>query len=75
MWYASDCSGTSLIWTPLISQVSLFQGENDIYLYKVGTQSSVLINQVSLFQRCPLSGSTVVFEEVHYYHTVCVLGH
>ena len=25
-----------------------------MYLYKVGTWSSVLINQVSLFQRCPL---------------------
>ena len=25
-----------------------------MYLCKVGTQSSVLINQVSLFQRCPL---------------------
>ena len=25
-------------------------------LYKVGTQSSVLINQVSLFQGCPLRG-------------------
>ena len=25
-----------------------------MYLYKVGTQSSVLINQVSLFQGCPL---------------------
>ena len=56
-----DChaySGTSLIWTPeitvLISEVSLFQGENNMHLYKVGTWSSVLINQVSLFQRCPL---------------------
>ena len=25
-----------------------------MYLYKVGTQSSVLVNQVSLFERCPL---------------------
>ena len=33
-----------------ISEVSLFQAENNMYLYKVGTQSSVLINQVSLFQ-------------------------
>ena len=27
--------------------------------YKVGTQLTVLINQVSVFQRCPLGGSTV----------------
>ena len=38
----------------LISEVSLFQGENNTYLCKVGTQSNVLINQVSLFQRFPL---------------------
>ena len=36
----------------LISEVSFFQGENN--LYKVGTRSSVLINEGSLFQRCPL---------------------
>ena len=38
----------------LISEVSLFQGENN--LYKVGTRSSVLINEGSVFQRCPLRG-------------------
>ena len=37
----------------LISEVSLFQGED---LYKVMTQSGALINQVSLFQGCPISG-------------------
>ena len=47
-----DTIGTKTI--VLISEVSLFQGENNMYLYKDGTQSSVLINQVSLFQRCPL---------------------
>ena len=46
-----DTRGTKIC--VLISEVSLFQGEN-MYLYKVGTWSSVLINQVSLFQRCPL---------------------
>ena len=30
----------------LISEVSLFQGDNNTCLYKVGTQTSVLINQV-----------------------------
>ena len=29
----------------LVSEVSLFHGENNMYLYKVGTQSSVLIKQ------------------------------
>ena len=67
MWYlkydyvgfAGNKSGTSLIWTHLgpvyiviMSEVSLF--ENNMYFYRVGTQSSVLINQVTLFQRCPL---------------------
>lgn len=56
-------SGTSLIRTvghpwdqsncPDYSEVSLCQGENSMYLCKLGTQSSILINQVSLFQRCP----------------------
>ena len=40
----------------LINEVSIFQGENNMYLYKVGTRSSVLINQVSLFQGCLLRG-------------------
>ena len=44
--------------TKLIREVSLFQGENKriiyIYVYEVGTRSSVLINQVSLFQECPI---------------------
>ena len=55
----------------LICEVSVFHGENSIFLYKIRTQclyftgkivyfykirtqSSVLINQASLFQRCPL---------------------
>ena len=56
-------SGTSLIRTvghpwdqsncPDYSEVSLCQGENSMYLCKLGTQSSILINQVFLFQRCP----------------------
>ena len=31
----------------MISEVSIVRGENDMYLYKVGTRSSVLIKQVS----------------------------
>ena len=49
----TDTLGTEII--VLISEVSLFQGENT-QLYKVGTWPSVLINQVSLFQGCPLRG-------------------
>ena len=36
-------SGTKII--VLTSEVYLFQGENNMYLHKVGTHSSVLINQ------------------------------
>ena len=52
----ADALGTKTI--VLISEVSLFQGENNMYLYKIGAhdQSSVPINQLSLFQRCPLRG-------------------
>ena len=42
-------SGTKII--VLISEVSLFQGENNMYLCKVGTRSSVLI-----YQRVLISG-------------------
>ena len=47
-----NLSTTDTLWTVLFSEVPLFQGENNI-LYKVGTRSSVLINQVSLFSGCP----------------------
>ena len=50
--YNTDTLGTKII--VQISEVSLFQGENNMYLYKVGTQLNVLINQVFLFQKCPL---------------------
>ena len=39
-----------------------------MYLYKVGTHSSVLINQMSLFQRCPL-------RDVPLYTVVCTAGY
>ena len=49
----TDTLGTKII--ILISEVSFFQGENNMYLYKVGIQSSVLIKQdVLKSQRCPL---------------------
>ena len=44
--------GTKII--VVVSEVSLFQGEN-----KVGTRSSVLISKVSLFQRSLKRGSIV----------------
>ena len=42
----TDTLGTKII--VLISEVSLFQGENNMYVYHVGTRSIVLINQVVL---------------------------
>ena len=71
--YTSKCSseniyrGTSQIWTPLgpklivlISEVSFYQGENNMYFYKVGTQSSVLIKQGVLISEVSFKrGSTV----------------
>ena len=47
LWNLSimDIIGTKIF--VLISEVSLFQGENNTYAYKVGTRSSVLTN------RCP----------------------
>ena len=56
-----NLSNVDTVGTKIIGEGSLFQRENNMYLYKVGTQSSVLINQVSLFQRCtcPLSGVPV----------------
>ena len=47
-----DSLGTKII--VLISEVSLFQGQNNMYLYKVGTQLSVLINQGVLISEGPL---------------------
>ena len=38
-----DTLGTKIL--VLISEVSLFQGELNMYLYEVGTQLSVRINQ------------------------------
>ena len=48
-----DTIGTKIF--VLISEVSL-TSVGDYYVLKVVTQSSVLINQVSLFQGCPLRG-------------------
>ena len=54
----TDTIGTKII--VLISEVSLFKGENNMYLYKVGTQSSVLIKQGVLISEVSFKrGSTV----------------
>ena len=57
---------------PDYSEVFLFQEVNNVYLYKVGTQSSVLINEGSLIQRiCPFravplySHSLILKSHVH----------
>ena len=52
-------SGTSLAQTTLepkylLSKVPLLQRENSMYLYEVEAQSSVLINQVPIFQHFKL---------------------
>ena len=44
-----DTTGTKTV--VLISEVSLFQRENIMYLYEVGTGLSVLINQGVLYSR------------------------
>ena len=56
-------SGTSLIWKiiVLISEVSLFQAENNMYLYKVGTQSSVLSKQGVLISEVSFKRGSTVF--------------
>ena len=44
----------------LISEVSFYQGENNMYFYKVGTQSSVLFKQGVLISQVSFKrGSTV----------------
>ena len=48
----------------LISEVPLFQGENNMYLYKVSTQSSVLLNQMSVLARYSYF-SGIYREEIH----------
>ena len=54
-----DSLGTKIL--VLISEVSLFQGQNGMYLYEVGTQLSVLINQGVLISEVSFKrGSTVV---------------
>ena len=54
----TDTLGTKII--VLISEVSLFQGENNMYLDKVGTRPGVLIKQGVLISEVSLKrGSTV----------------
>ena len=56
--------GTKII--VLISEVSLFQGEN-MYLYKVGTQSSVLIE-------CAITATCVCWSSVLLFVSLLVLA-
>ena len=51
--------------TKIIGEVSLFQGENYMYLYKVGTWPGVLIKQGVLISEVSLKrGSTVFIFEI-----------
>ena len=52
-WNLSNMDTT---WTKIIVLISEVSEENNVCSYEVGTRSSVLINQVYLFQRCPVSG-------------------
>ena len=56
----TDILGTKIL--VLVGEVSLFQGKNNICLYKVGTPSSVLINQVS-FKRFHYSSNPSMQEK------------
>jgi len=55
-WDPSNTDTLGPLKCVLIRGVSSFQGANNTYLYEVGTWSSVLIREVSSFQRCPLRG-------------------
>ena len=56
-----DTIGTKIF--VLISEVSLLQGEKNMYLYEVGTRSSVLINQGVLISGVSFKrGSTTLIE-------------
>ena len=75
-------SGTSLIRTTLrtnIIEVTLFQENKNMYLYKVGIQSSVLINQVSLpplrgFPLIPLDCNNRIHHEYDLYESTSCLA-
>ena len=70
-----DTLGTKTI--VLISEVSLFQGENNnMYLYKVWTQSHVVINHASgLISRVPFKrGSTVQYKSYISFLLILIVG-
>ena len=61
-WNLSNTDTLETRITVLISEVSLFQGENNMYLYKVGSRPGVLIKQGVLISEVSLNrGSTVFF--------------
>ena len=50
-WNLSNTDAIGTKTAVLISEVFLFQGKSIMYLYKVGTRSSALINEVSFNRR------------------------
>ena len=62
-----DTLGTKII--VLISEVSLFQAENNMYLYKVGTQSSVLSKQGVLISEVSFKRGSTVFSNNRTVHS------
>ena len=56
--FNTDTLGTQII--VLISEVSFFQGQNNMYLYKVGTHSSILIKQGVLMSEVSFKKGSIV---------------
>ena len=56
--FNTDNLGTQII--VLISEVSFFQVENNMYLYKVGTHSSILIKQGVLMSEVSFKKGSIV---------------
>ena len=57
--FNTNTLGTQII--VLISEVSFFQGQNNMYLYKVGTHSSVLIKQGVLMSEVSFKRGSIVY--------------
>ena len=56
--FNTDTLGTQII--VLISEVYFFQGQNNMYLYKVGTHSSILIKQGVLMSEASFKKGSIV---------------
>ena len=57
--FNTDTLGTQII--VMISEVSFFQGQNNMYLFKVGTHSSTLIKQGVLMSEVSFKRGSIVY--------------